>query len=48
VFTAILKRSPRFQAELPDFSLYNIPKREKYTKKDHKIYQLATKFTKWP
>jgi protoporphyrinogen oxidase len=26
---------------LPDFSWYNVPKREKYTK-------MTTKFTKWP
>jgi hypothetical protein len=28
-------------AGLPDFSWYNIPKREK-------MYQTATKYTKWP
>jgi hypothetical protein len=39
-------------AGLPDFSWYNIPKREKYTKwaqnvtKGHKSYQLAVKCTK--
>jgi hypothetical protein len=27
---------------LPDFSWYNIPKREKYT------YQMTTKYTNWP
>jgi hypothetical protein len=26
------------KAGLPDFSCYNTPKREKYTKNDHKIY----------
>jgi hypothetical protein len=44
----------QFDTGLPDFSWYNIPKREKYTKwsqnipKGHKIYQKATKYTKWP
>jgi hypothetical protein len=39
-------------AGLPDFSWYNIPKREKYTKlsqnvpSDHKMYQVTTKCTK--
>jgi hypothetical protein len=39
---------------LPDFSWYNIPKREKYTKgpknipNGHKIYQTAIKHNKWP
>jgi hypothetical protein len=39
---------------LPDFSWYNLPSREKYTKwhqnipNGHKIYQIATKYTKWP
>jgi hypothetical protein len=30
-------------ARLPDFSWYNIPKLEEYTKKDHKMYQMAIK-----
>jgi hypothetical protein len=39
---------------LPDFPWYNTPKREKITKwlqnipNGHKIYQMATKYTKWP
>jgi hypothetical protein len=32
---------------LPDFSWYNLPKREKYTKRE-KIYQITAKHTKWP
>jgi hypothetical protein len=35
----------RFKSWMPDFSRYNIPKREKYTK-NHKIYQNAAKYTK--
>jgi hypothetical protein len=34
-----------FFAGLPDFSWYNIPKREKIPN-SHKIYQSATKYTK--
>jgi hypothetical protein len=33
-------------AGLPDFSCYNEPKRENYTKKTKKIYQIAIKYTK--
>jgi hypothetical protein len=42
------------QPNLPDFSRHNIPKREKSTKQPLnipnglKIYQMATKYTKWP
>jgi hypothetical protein len=38
---------------LPDFSWYNIPKREKHTKlppyipNHHAIHQMAIKYTKW-
>jgi hypothetical protein len=32
---------------LPDFSWCKIPKREKYSK-TLKIYQITTKYTKWP
>jgi hypothetical protein len=32
---------------LPDFSLNNIPKREKIFQNGHKIYEMAIKFTKW-
>jgi hypothetical protein len=34
-------------AGLPDFSWYNIPKRGKYIPTYHKVYQIATKYTKW-
>jgi hypothetical protein len=40
------------EAALPNVSWYSIPKRDKYTKlpqnipNDHKIYQMATKYTK--
>jgi hypothetical protein len=40
--------------ELPDFSRYNIPKREKYTKlpqnipNGYEIYKMAVKYTKCP
>jgi hypothetical protein len=43
-----------FTAVLPDFSLHDKPKREKYTKRtentpnDHNIYQMAVKQTKGP
>jgi hypothetical protein len=33
---------------LPDLSWYNIPKRKKYIPNIYKIYQMATKCTKWP
>jgi hypothetical protein len=33
---------------LPDFSWYNIPKRRKIMPNNHKMYQMATKYTKWP
>jgi hypothetical protein len=39
---------------LPDFSRYNLPKREKYAKSPqyvpnvHRIYQMSLKFTIWP
>jgi hypothetical protein len=32
---------------LPDFSWYNIPKRENIPI-NHNMYQMATKYTKWP
>jgi hypothetical protein len=33
---------------LPDFSWHNSPKRGKNIPNGHKIYQMATKYTKWP
>jgi hypothetical protein len=38
---------PTLWAGLPDFSWYNNPYGNKYTKEPHKIYQMATKYTKW-
>jgi hypothetical protein len=36
-----------FRARLPDFSKYNVPKRVKIYQKDHKINQMAIKYSKW-
>jgi hypothetical protein len=36
------------EAGLPDFSRDNIPKREKYTKKQQKMYQMTLTYTIWP
>jgi hypothetical protein len=39
---------PTFSSGLPDFSSYNLPKREKLHKPNgHKMYQMAVKYTKW-
>jgi hypothetical protein len=53
VFNILSSESGRcHESGLPDFSQYNIPKREKYTKiqqnipKGNKIYQMAIKQTK--
>jgi hypothetical protein len=42
------------QAGLPDFSWYNVPKREKYTKKlpqnipnGYELYQMVMNYSKW-
>jgi hypothetical protein len=50
----ILQKTALGDLVLPEFSLYNIPKREKYAKRtqnkpnDHKLYQMAVKQTKGP
>jgi hypothetical protein len=33
---------------MPDFPWYKIPKRGKNIPIDHKIYQIAVKYTNWP
>jgi hypothetical protein len=35
-----------WEAGLPDFYWYNIPKREKNIPNNHNIYQMVTKYTK--
>jgi hypothetical protein len=37
-----------YKAGLPDFSRFNIPKIWKNMPSDHKIYQMAIKYPKWP
>jgi hypothetical protein len=43
---AFFSAAAYIDAGLPDFSWYNLPKREKITN-EHKTYQMATKYTKW-
>jgi hypothetical protein len=37
-----------FGTGLPDFSLYKIPKREKYIPNYHELYQMCIKYNKRP
>jgi hypothetical protein len=37
-----------FRPGLPDFSLFHVPKWEKNVPNDHKVYQRAIKYSKWP